>query len=326
MGDEWKQIGMQAAGGAVGTAMGMILGNHNDRRQRMQQDKLWQMEMKNRKEMSEFEMEQQYEMWLRTNYAAQKEQMKKAGLNPALLYGMGGGAGGQLGAAGGNVSGASAASTTNEGMAMMGMGMSAAQNAALNAAQIDLMKAQAEKLRGADTKKTEAETASLTQGITNAKTIDELNKVELKMKDVDAREQQMTQGDRVDSINKNLKILIENLRKIELDNEWTQATLEDRINIITAQKIQNELEIGAKAAGIKLTEEQIKAVSTGVAQKWKELQQGDAKIAIDLFRAELDATTPGIGEVLGRELNATIEAIWNATGQKRPKYELPKKK
>lgn len=38
-----------------------------------------------------------YDMWLKTNYSAQRHQLEKAGLNPGLLYGMGGGGGGQTG-------------------------------------------------------------------------------------------------------------------------------------------------------------------------------------------------------------------------------------
>ena len=38
----------------------------------------------------------QLEMWEKTNYPAQVAQMRKAGLNPALMYGQAG-AGGQLG-------------------------------------------------------------------------------------------------------------------------------------------------------------------------------------------------------------------------------------
>ena len=46
-----------------------------------------------------------YEMWEKTNYAAQIEQMKKANLSPALMYG-------QAGAGGGTVSGAQGQGTS----------------------------------------------------------------------------------------------------------------------------------------------------------------------------------------------------------------------
>ena len=46
-----------------------------------------------------------YEMWEKTNYDAQVEQMKKAGLSPALMYG-------QAGAGGGTVSGAQGQGTS----------------------------------------------------------------------------------------------------------------------------------------------------------------------------------------------------------------------
>ena len=53
------------------------------------------------KELQEHAREQQMRTWNETNYLQQKEQMKKAGLNPAMMYGMGGGAGGSVASAGG---------------------------------------------------------------------------------------------------------------------------------------------------------------------------------------------------------------------------------
>ena len=39
----------------------------------------------------------QFDLWNKTNYGAQMEHMKKAGLNPALMYGKGAGQGGSTG-------------------------------------------------------------------------------------------------------------------------------------------------------------------------------------------------------------------------------------
>ena len=47
-------------------------------------------------------------MWRDTNYAAQKEEMKKAGLSPGMMYGMGGTGGATTGDPGASV-GANAA-------------------------------------------------------------------------------------------------------------------------------------------------------------------------------------------------------------------------
>lgn len=80
----------------------------------------------------------QYQMWLKTNYPGQVEQLKKAGLNPALLYGKGGGSGATTGSQGG---GSAAGGSAGLGMAAKAPGFE------LYGAQADLMKAQAEDLR-----------------------------------------------------------------------------------------------------------------------------------------------------------------------------------
>ena len=82
-----------------------------------------------------------YEMWEKTNYSAQKEQMKKAGLNPALMYGMSGG--------GGVTTGPSSATADGQpGGTNIGMGIQAM-------AQLELLKAQKENIE-ADTKEKKA--------------------------------------------------------------------------------------------------------------------------------------------------------------------------
>ena len=93
-----KELGM-AIGTAAGSIFGSIMGN------KMQQDQFGNQLtlMKKQHEYNEASANaaqaRAYEMWEKTNYPAQIEQMKKAGLSPALMYG-------QAGAGGGTVSGA----------------------------------------------------------------------------------------------------------------------------------------------------------------------------------------------------------------------------
>ena len=87
------QAASQAASGLIGTGMGLLLEGHNDRRQLRQQEKLQNLEIKGSKELTDYNAAKQLEMWKATNYPAQVEQMKLAGLNPALAYGMGGAGG-----------------------------------------------------------------------------------------------------------------------------------------------------------------------------------------------------------------------------------------
>lgn len=82
----------------------------------------------------------QMDIWKKTNYEAQMAQMKAAGLNPSLMYGKGG-----QGGVTGSQSGGSAASGTAQQAPMIDL---SALNFMRTKAEIDLLRAQAENLRG----------------------------------------------------------------------------------------------------------------------------------------------------------------------------------
>lgn len=150
----WEQIGMQAASGAVNAGMGLMLGGIQDKRQVRQQKRLTNIQIDAQKHLADFNFQKQLEMWKATNYGAQMEELNKAGLNPALLYGMGGGGGTTAGTGGGTgVSGGIAAGHSGEVQQMLGMGIQRelllAQKENIQA-DTDLKKADA-KNKGADT-------------------------------------------------------------------------------------------------------------------------------------------------------------------------------
>ena len=132
---------MQAAGAAIGGIGGQIFGAMNDRRQLRQQKALTAMQMNADKEMTAYNKDVQMQMWRDTSYGPQKEQMEKAGINPALMYGMGGGGGQTANISSGNVGGGRASGNTGENVAMAGMGI----DMALKQAQIRLMESQTNK-------------------------------------------------------------------------------------------------------------------------------------------------------------------------------------
>ncbi|AXH75108.1 MAG: DNA pilot protein [Microviridae sp.] len=150
MGQAFENFGYQMAGQALQGGLGIALSGVADKRQLKQQKKLQELEIAGSKELSDYNYGKQLQMWKDTSYGAQKEQMKAAGLNPALMYGMGGGGGQTTGSgSGGNVSGADAPRGGGEIQGMMGMGL---QMQAIQA-QTDLVKAQTAKTK-VETEKT----------------------------------------------------------------------------------------------------------------------------------------------------------------------------
>ena len=97
-----------AANTALGQVFGLAFGGINDRRQLRQQQKLQDQQIAGQKEMAEFNRQQAMQMWKDTNFSAQKEEMVKAGINPATMLGMSGGGGTTANVPTGSVSGSSA--------------------------------------------------------------------------------------------------------------------------------------------------------------------------------------------------------------------------
>ena len=83
-------LGMQAAGGAIGTIFGLA----NNWMQQGANAANIKRQVEAQKQLTDYNMKKQLEMWEATGYEAQKKQVEKAGLNPGILYG-GSGAGGQ---------------------------------------------------------------------------------------------------------------------------------------------------------------------------------------------------------------------------------------
>lgn len=149
--------GLRIAAPIVGGLLGITNKDEEDKRQIRQQQRLTDMQSKANQEAAKRSQEMQLDMWNKTNYGAQVGHMKDAGLNPALMYGIGGGGGQTTGSA--NESGvgqgqaANASATTANKLAF---GIQAAQTGLL-AAQTAKTVAETENLKAA-TGKTEVDT------------------------------------------------------------------------------------------------------------------------------------------------------------------------
>ena len=117
----------------------------------LQDQVIGDQQVSRQKNLMDYQMRHQLEMWQRTNYPAQVEMMKRAGLNPALMYGQAG-AGGQIGVtapSGGQGTGG-ANPFAGAGQDIIGL-MLAKSQARLNEAKAAEAEAKAESTKGIDT-------------------------------------------------------------------------------------------------------------------------------------------------------------------------------
>ena len=266
---------------AVDTGMGMLLGGWNDRRQFNQQAKLQQLQMSGQRSMMDYSMQKQYEFWLKTNYGAQVAEMRKAGINPALLYGMSGGGGVSTGSPTANVTGAEAPKGGGEIPAMMGMAI----QRGMAQAQMNLMQAQADNLKADTLNK---------QTLPGPKQAQEIKESQKRVEDIqsqiDLRAQEL-QNKEVQQ-----EILGIEKRQKQLDLDLQNATYDNKISMIQAandqelqkldilkreNKLQGE-QYNERVRALKLDNAlkvvQAEAIKQGIALTKKELEIAEQQL------------------------------------------------
>lgn len=230
-------LAQETAGGVIGTGMGLLLEKHNDERQIRQQGKLTQQQLAAQKEMGEFNYRQQMKLWEATGYGAQIDQMRRAGVNPGLIYGMKGGGGQTAAAQPGNVGAPEAPKGGGEAITGAGMGI----QMALLQAQIQNIQAQTKKTEvettktaGVDTTEAETRIASLSEGIENQRSVRRLMAVETELKEIEKEIQGATKEEQIMSITmaaSHAKAIVDIL---ENDVTISKATLTTKIKQIAA--------------------------------------------------------------------------------------------
>jgi len=144
--------------GGLGALGGAIMGNMGRRQQQRDTKELMQIQQFYNQQNMEKAQQQQFEMWQKTNFPAQVEMLKNAGLNVGLMY-EGGGAGGTTGA--GNMTSAGLGNAPNYDIAG---DMAKGGALAREVAQLGLLKAQRENIE-ADTQQKQETTKSTAEDV-----------------------------------------------------------------------------------------------------------------------------------------------------------------
>lgn len=265
--------------------LGMGLSKYNDKRQLQMQQQLNNQALGMDKARMDYQNQKQLEMWKATNYKAQMDEIKKAGLNSALLYGMSGGGGATVG--GGMPSSSSGYAPVGGGEIM---GLMQMRN---QEAQIELMKAQAEKAtaeanktKGVDTKLGETQIESLTQGIENQKAVEELTKIQSRLSNLELNLKEDSYTDTLENIRYTAYKIEEEFRNIRYERILSGETLATKIKIAEADLINKGLEGELMRTNKNLGEAKIKEISASISQKWKALSIEDRNAMTNYLNAK----------------------------------------
>lgn len=303
-------IGTSVATGAIGSLLGLALEHHNDKRQLAQQTKLQNLQIQGQQQMADYNYNKQLEMWKATNYPAQMEQLKEAGLNPALIYGQSGGGGTTIGSGySEGVIGAQAPSGGGERIAAMGMGIQMQQQAM----QLQLLKAQKDNIEadtaakqasanytsGAQTAATTAQTENLLQDVENKKAQEQLTKVQTAIQQVDLGFDKASYNDRLDYITQQARQMTGLASQALIEANVGTMTEQTRINIVKASYIGQLLQntktsvetnslnqsIVQSKSEVMLNSQRYRTMAQDMMNKWDSLSNDDQKI--NMLRTQL---------------------------------------
>lgn len=281
----------------LSTGLGLALENHEDKRQINQQQKLQDMSIAGQKQMADYNQANQMRMWNATNYEAQIAHMKNAGLNPALLYGTGGGGGTTVGSANdGNVTEAHGPVGGGEIQAVNQMAI----QSQLMAAQTENIKAdtklketEATKTAGADTAVATAQAASLTQGIQNAKAQEALTNVQTAINNVQLTFDKDTLNLRESTVNLTLSKINEEINLLSKQNLVEAGTIQTKISLAHQELVNKVLEAALTQAQTSATNqsvvESIRRVQNMVQQnmrEWDQLSNQNQQLRINQMQQE----------------------------------------
>jgi len=306
------QQGQNVASGLLGGLTGMIFHGYEDRRQLKQQEKLQQIQIEGQRAMSDYNYSKQLQMWKDTNYQAQMEELKKAGLNPALLYGMGGGGGQTTGSgSGGSVQGATAA-TGQMGIVSQSMQLSLMDAQRKNIeADTKLKNVDADKRAGVDTE--------------NVKSQTELTRIHTEIAQVQASVSRQTINEQMEAMKQIVAKGGEENHRKQMENEITENQMQDRINLLHTQALGAIIENEARKQNIEVDKATINKMSEDIKQKWVELAIKNEEKNIRGYEAQLKAKYPGLWNVAGRILNDTGDELGKLFGSPTLSNKNPKK-
>jgi len=255
----WGQEAINAGQGIVSTGLGLILEKHNDKRQLRQQQKLQDMQMKGQMAMTDYNTGKQMEMWKATGPTGQMEQLKEAGLNPGLIYGMGGAGGQSTSIAQGSVSGGNAPQGGGEVQTM--------------ALQREMLRAQIENVK-ADTANKSANT-----GQTGVNT--EISKLKLEL-------DQYALGNYKSMTDMEMSRLRNEVQVLWLQRDILEGTKDPIIDKAKADVTATYAEIALKRASTGKTEEEIKKISSEIGQMAQKLANETQETAIKQQLADFE--------------------------------------
>lgn len=318
-------LALPAIAGGLGIATNMFQ-NNQDRKNNLGTMRE-QMEYQSReaRAMAIFNKEQQLDLWKKTNYKAQMDEMREAGLNPGLLYGMGGGGGATASLASSSMtapSGGNQKSTPIDIASIMGMKQ-----------QLELQRAQTENVK-AQTEKTKVEAEKI-GGVDTEATKASAKEAEARTENLlqDVLEKRVSQQDRMNYIASEARKAIAEVRQQEAQATITEETAQAQIETIKTNAIGATLGNVLLRKDAKLKDEQMREIdvkiqkmAADVQQGWQQLKVEQQRAKIQQFAEEIKANYPSIVQSAGKMLDDGVKQLYRIFEELGLPQEAPQHK
>lgn len=307
--------------GMAGMQLGtnMITGILNNGLQSWQQDVLNRKSMEYNKEMTDYNMSKQLELWNKTGYKPQVEQMKEAGLNPALIY-KGAGAGGSTAISPSSGGQGQASSNAMMGIDMAQMSLLEAQKDNIEADTLK-KKAEAAKTSGVDTELTKNQ-IKLTVELSNNEAVKtEINEQIKEQQYIETHIKTMTMNQVVSQAVYQTQSMWETLQGQITQNKISKESADDQIAIIKQQKINLVLQKKVMETGIKVDLKSIEKMSAEIAQGWQGLTLREKEMKVDAVMKQSGLFNEGLltqmraGAIGAESTSKQIDEIMNVGKQ-----------
>lgn len=278
--------------GIGGALMGALNANSASSQSWQRQHQLMEIQAELNRKNAKFNTAQAKEMWNYTNFENQMKHIKKAGLSPGLIYGMGGQGGSTQGA--GAASGVGLPQDQSVGMGLraqeIGIEMAnALSKIKVNESEANKNDAEADKIRGVDTEVQKATIDNLIAQTSNEKIKRGLILGQIRVADAEEELKRNTADwtkEKIEETRWNVKSLQKGIDKltaeidgIELDNDLKKRTIDNKVkeSTLTLQNLMAEILL--KGSQRKVNEEQAKAIPAEILQGWEKLvKEGEGLI------------------------------------------------
>lgn len=289
-------LGMNVA--ATGAQMGLnaITAGWNDKRQYKQQERLTGLQTAADKQMSDYNIQKQIELWNATGYKAQMEQLKQAGLNPAMMYGKGGAGGTTVSAntVARQSPGAPNAPLQSPQVESMGMQLALLKAQKENIeADTRLKQAGATKTEGVDTQETVAKIKLLETLESNEAVKTEINEQIKEQQFVETHIKTMTMNMVVAQATYQTQQAWEVLQGQITQNKISQQSADDQIAIIKQTKINLIFQKHVMEAGIAVDMANINKISQEIAMGWEKLSQSEKIMKVEALIKQVEQNYKG---------------------------------